>query len=94
MDLDQVQAFVEESLPNHMCPANWIQVDEFPLTQNGKLDLDYLDQLHSENKKIPNNKDLSAQPSSKTNIPKYFPFLNNLTGIIFKDKIFSFLNKS
>jgi amino acid adenylation domain-containing protein len=68
MDIEQVRAFVEKSLPNHMCPANWIQVDEFPLTQNGKLDLDYLDQLHSENKKNPNNKNLSAQPSSKTNI--------------------------
>ena len=34
----RVRSFLEQKLPSHMIPAQIIQLDELPLTQNGKVD--------------------------------------------------------
>ncbi|MGQ4618130.1 amino acid adenylation domain-containing protein [Nocardia sp. R7R-8] len=38
LDLDQVRAFIESTLPEHMMPAAVTVIDEVPLTAHGKLD--------------------------------------------------------
>ncbi len=39
VDIRVVQAALREKLPEHMIPAAWMILDEFPLTINGKIDL-------------------------------------------------------
>jgi hypothetical protein len=36
--VSELRAFLRRSLPDYMIPAAWIELDEFPLTGNGKID--------------------------------------------------------
>jgi len=36
--VEEVRSFLKEQLPAYMLPAHYIQVDEIPLTHNGKVD--------------------------------------------------------
>ncbi len=38
IDASELKTFLENSLPEYMIPSNFIQLEEMPLTQNGKLD--------------------------------------------------------
>ncbi|MCF2859798.1 amino acid adenylation domain-containing protein [Pseudoalteromonas sp. SMS1] len=38
VDRRDIKAYIERCLPTYMCPNAYVQVDQFPLTYNGKLD--------------------------------------------------------
>jgi amino acid adenylation domain-containing protein len=44
-DLAAARRLAEQSLPEYMVPAHWMQIDELPVTSNGKLDASALPRL-------------------------------------------------
>ncbi|MCP4178736.1 MAG: amino acid adenylation domain-containing protein, partial [bacterium] len=38
LEMTVIRSFLKESLPDYMLPSYFIQIDEFPLTPNGKID--------------------------------------------------------
>ncbi|MEW7293171.1 hybrid non-ribosomal peptide synthetase/type I polyketide synthase [Aquimarina sp. 2304DJ70-9] len=53
LDSSKLQAHLAESLPEYMIPSNFIQLEEMPLTQNGKLDKKALPDTAIHNDYIP-----------------------------------------
>lgn len=37
--IEEIRTLVNRQLPEHLCPSSYVEVDEFPLTSNGKVDV-------------------------------------------------------
>ncbi|RUR14920.1 non-ribosomal peptide synthetase, partial [Legionella sp. km535] len=57
IDQQQLKLFVQNQLPHYMLPNQFIRLEKFPLTLNGKIDISVLPMLHSikEDKETPRN---------------------------------------
>lgn len=49
IDSEDIKKFMSERLPNYMVPSQFIQIDEFPYTSNGKVDRNKLKKMLDEN---------------------------------------------
>ncbi|WP_010503235.1 fusaricidin synthetase, partial [Paenibacillus elgii] len=38
LSIEELQAYLEQSLPSHMVPARMMKLERLPLTPNGKVD--------------------------------------------------------
>jgi acyl-CoA synthetase (AMP-forming)/AMP-acid ligase II/acyl carrier protein len=59
---NDLRKFLQERLPAHMIPTAWMQVDEFPLTPNGKIDRKRLPEVVSI---TPSTRHMAAQPATR-----------------------------
>lgn len=50
LDINEIREIIEEKLPDYMVPAGIMQIDEIPLTQNGKVNRKALPDIISERK--------------------------------------------
>lgn len=44
-DIDELKSYMASKLPYYMCPAGYVEIDQWPLTGNGKIDKAALPQL-------------------------------------------------
>ena len=42
------QAFLREKVPQYMMPSHWLEIDQFPVNKNGKIDRKQVSRLCTE----------------------------------------------
>lgn len=86
VDLKDLQVFLQKFLPDYMIPADIIKIDKFPITPNGKLDLNFLAKTNSS--QIINKNYIPAKTKEERLIAKMWSEVLNIQKISIEDNFF------